>query len=73
MANISPQVDFQVLMKKAKEIEEQRSLLQAKEETLSKQIEDLHSSLVQEYGENYMSLFDEAVDRITQWDLAHAG
>jgi hypothetical protein len=71
MANVA-QIDYQVLADKAKKIEEQRSLLKAKEDTLSKQVEELHSSLVQEYGENYMALFDEAAARIQQWDLAHA-
>ena len=66
------QPDFNVLVDKAKKIEEQRSLLKAKEDTLTKQVEELHSSLVQEYGEGYMALFDEAVGRINQWDLAHA-
>ena len=68
----SKPLDFQVLVDNAKRIEEQRSLLKAKEDTLSKQIEELHSSLVQEYGEGYMTLFDEAVARINQWDIAHA-
>ena len=70
MADVA-QIDYQVLVEKAKKIEEQRSLLKAKEDTLSKQVEELHSSLVQEYGENYQSLFDDAVNRINQWDLAH--
>jgi len=72
MALIVPELDFQALTEKAKKIAEQRSMLQAQESTLSKQIEDLQSSLVQEYGENYLSLFDEAVSRIEQWDSAHA-
>ena len=72
MANGGDQQDYRVLVEKAKKIEEQRSLLRAKEDTLSKQIDELQSSLVQEYGENYMSLFDDAVARIKQWDLAHA-
>jgi len=65
-------LDFQVLTEKAKKIAEQRSMLQAQETTLSKQIEELQASLVQEYGKDYMSLFDDAVSRIEQWDMAHA-
>jgi len=65
-------LDFQVLTEKAKKISEQRSMLQAQETTLSKQIEELQASLVQEYGKDYMSLFDDAVSRIEQWDMAHA-
>ena len=65
-------VDFQALSEKAKKISEKRSMLMAQEAALSKQVEELQSSLVQEYGENYMSLFDEAVARIQEWDAAHA-
>jgi len=72
MALTVPERDFQSLTEKAKKIAEQRSLLQAQESTLSKQIEELQSSLVQEYGKDYMSLFDDAVSRIEQWDSAHA-
>jgi len=72
MAVKPPELDFQVLTEKAKKIAEKRSMLQAQETTLSKQIKDLQDSLVQEYGENYMSLFDDAVSRIEQWDVAHA-
>jgi len=65
-------VDFQSLTEKAKRISEKRAMLQAQEAALSKQVEELQTSLVQEYGDNYMSLFDEAVERIQQWDQAHA-
>ena len=65
-------INFQALTEKAKKISEKRSMLQAQEAALSKQVQDLQASLVQEYGENYMSLFDEAVQRIEQWDSAHA-
>jgi len=65
-------IDFQVLTAKAKEISDRRAMLQAQEATLSKQMEDLHTSLVQEYGENYMDSFNEAVARIQQWDQAHS-
>jgi len=66
------ELDFQALTEKARKIAEKRSLLQAQETTLTKQINELQASLVQEYGENYMSLFDDAVSRIKQWDVAHA-
>jgi len=65
-------VDFQTLTEKAKKISERRSMLQAQESTLSKQIAELQGSLVQEYGENYMMAFQEAVTRIQQWDSVHA-
>ena len=65
-------IDFQTLTEKAKKISEKRSMLQAQEAALSKQVQDLQASLVQEYGENYMVQFNEAVQRIQQWDSAHA-
>ena len=77
MAIVSPgmtvteRVDFQALTEKAKKISEKRSMLQAQEATLSKQVEDLTASLVQEYGNNYMESFNDAVERIQQWDAAH--
>ena len=65
-------IDFQYLTEKAKKISDRRSLLQAQEAALSKQVADLQSSLIQEYGENYLEQFNEAVSRIQQWDQAHA-
>jgi len=72
MAVQVPELDFQVLTEKAKEIAEKRSMLQAQKTTLAKQIDELHSSLVKEYGNDYMTLFNDAVSRIEQWDVAHA-
>ena len=72
MAIVSPELDFQALTEKAKRIAEKRSMLQAQEAALSKQITDLQASLVQEYGANYMDLFKESVSKISQWDQAHA-
>ena len=68
----NPTIDFNVLTEKAKKISEKRSMLQAQEAALSKQVDELQASLVQEYGENYMAQFNEAVQRIQQWDAAHA-
>ena len=64
--------DFQTLMEKAKKIEERRSMLQAQEITLSKQVKDLEDSLIQEYGADYMVAFNDSVSKINQWDMAHA-
>ena len=72
MSSVVGSVDFQVLTEKAKKISERRSMLQAQEATLSKQISDLENSLVQEYGDNYMESFNEAVQKIQQWDAVHA-
>ena len=66
-------VDFQALAEKAKKISEKMSMLQAQEATLSKQVDELQASLVQEYGENYMQSFNDAVVRIQEWDAAHVG
>ena len=72
MVNTTQPLDFKALTEKAKKIEERRSLLQAQEVTLSKQIKDLQDSLVQEYGANYMDTYQESIGRIQAWDLAHA-
>ena len=72
MASTTQPLDFKALAEKAKKIEERRSILQAQEVTLSKQIKDLQDSLVQEYGANYIETFNESIIRIQEWDLAHA-
>ena len=65
-------VAFASLMEKAKKIAERRSMLQAQEATISKQLEDVKASLIKEYGEDYMAQFNEAVVRIQEWDKANA-
>ena len=71
MAVVAP-VDFQALADKAKKISERRSMLQAQEAALTKQVSDLEASLVQEYGPNYLSVFNDTVAKLQQWDAAHA-
>jgi len=65
-------VDYVALEKKAREISERRSFLQAQEDNLSKQIEDIQSSLVQEFGADYLTVFNDAVAQITAWETANA-
>ena len=65
-------VDFKALEAKAKAIADRRAFLQAQESSLAKQIADVEGSLVSEYGEDYMSVFNDAVAKIGAWEMAHA-
>jgi uncharacterized pyridoxal phosphate-containing UPF0001 family protein len=67
------ETDFSALVEKAKKLAERRSLLQAQEQSLLKQIEETKAALVREFGENYQELFSEAVEKIRKWDADHAG
>ena len=72
MSVVAPVVDFVSLTEKAKKIAERRSMLQAQEAAVSKQIADIKASLIKEYGEDYMELFNTSVGLIQQWDQEHA-
>ena len=72
MAIVTPAMDFAALTEKAKKIAERRSFLQAQESAIMKQLQDIQSSLVAEYGENYLGLFNDSVALIQQYDQAHA-
>lgn len=65
-------LDLQGLTDKAKQISERRSMLKAQVDAISKQISDIKSSLVHDFGEDYMERFNEAVDLIYKWDQEHA-
>jgi hypothetical protein len=62
-----------VLVEKAKKLSERRNFLQAQEQSLLKQIEEIKASLIKEFGENYQELFGEAVEKIRAWESSHAG
>jgi uncharacterized protein (DUF3084 family) len=63
---------YDVLLAKAKKLAERRSFLQAQEQSLKKQVDELKASLVKEFGENYQELYSEAVQKIRDWDESHA-
>lgn len=69
---MSMDADFREMTEKAKQIAERRSVLNAQEEALSKQIDDVQVSLVKEYGEDYLEQYQNAVARIRKWDEFHA-
>ena len=68
MTGVVPVVDFVSLTEKAKQLSERRTFLQAQEAALSKQIDAIQASLVKDYGEDYMSVFNTAVENIKVWD-----
>jgi hypothetical protein len=67
------ETDFGALVEKAKKLAERRSFLQAQEQSLLKQIDETKAALVKEFGENYMELYEEAVEKIDAWENSHAG
>ena len=72
VSSVVPAVDFAASAEKAKKIAERRSVLQAQEVAISKQLEDTKAFLVKEFGEGYMALFAESIEMIQKWDQEHS-